>query len=128
MRILNRQVNHYHPGFFQEVAEPGERLFGGFGGFQALQFFAGLEADGFAGGDADFFAGARIAADTGFARLDAEYAEAAEFDALTATKRGFERFENGFDGLFRLGATDICLRDDGVHDIQLDHTTLHLVA
>ena len=49
----------------------------GFGLFQALQFFAGLKANGFAGRDADFFAGARVAADAGLARLYGEDAKAA---------------------------------------------------
>ena len=77
------------------------------GGFQALQFFAGLEADGFAWRDVDFFAGARIAADAGFARLDAEDAEAAQLDALSAAERILERFEYRLDRLFRLGAADV---------------------
>ena len=103
-----------------------EDLFGGFGFFQALKFFAGLEADGFAWGDADFLAGAGIAADAGLAGLDAEDAEAAEFDALAATERHFERLENRLDGLFGLGAADIRGGDNRIHDVQLDHTSLRL--
>jgi hypothetical protein len=52
-----------------------------FGFFDTLEFFAGFEANGFAGRDVDFSAAAGIAADAGFARFDAEDAEAAEFDA-----------------------------------------------
>ena len=63
----------------------GERLWL-FYRLDALKFFAGFEADGFAGGDADFFAGARVAADPGFTGLNAEDAEAAEFDALAAAE------------------------------------------
>jgi hypothetical protein len=100
-------------------------LRGGFvgGGFEALQLFAGFEADGFAWGDVDFFAGARIAADAGLARLDAEDTEAAKFDALATAERVLERFEYRLDRLFRLGAADVWRRcvDDGIHDVQLDH-------
>ena len=91
-----------------------------------MQLFAGLEADGFAWRDVDLFAGARIAADAGFAGLDAENAEAAEFDALAATESLLERFEDGFDGLFRLGPADESFGDHGVDDIQLNHTRLRI--
>jgi hypothetical protein len=49
-------------------------------GFDALELFAGFEADGLAGWDADFFAGAGVAADAGLAWFDAEDAKAPEFD------------------------------------------------
>ena len=90
------------------------------GALEALEFFAGLEADGFAGRYVDFFTGAGIAADAGLARLDAEDAKAAELDALASAEGLLERFENGFDGLLGLGAADICLGHDGVNDVQLD--------
>jgi hypothetical protein len=92
-----------------------------------LEFFAGFEADGFAGRDADFFAGAGVAADAGFAGLDAEDAEAAEFDALTAAESLFQGIENGFDGLLGFGAADESLGDNRIHDVQLDHTRLLLL-
>jgi hypothetical protein len=95
-------------------------------GFDALEFFAGFEADGFAGGDADFFAGAWVAADAGLAWLDAEDAEAAEFDALSAAESLFERIENRFDGLLGFGAADESLGHNRIHDVQLDHTRLLL--
>ena len=98
-----------------------------FCGFYALEFFARFEADGFARGDADFFAGARVAADAGFAGLDAEDAEAAEFDALTAAESLFQGIENGFDGLLGFGAADESLGDNRIHDVQLDHTRLLLL-
>ena len=97
-----------------------------FCGFNALELFAGLKADGFAGRDADFFAGARIATDTGFAGLDAEDAEAAEFDTLAAAESLFQGFENGFDGLLGFGAADERFGDNRIHDVQLDHTRLLL--
>ena len=60
------------------------------GVFQSLKFFAGLEANGFSGRDADFFAGAWIAANTGFSGLDAEDAELAKLDTLSAAEGAFE--------------------------------------
>jgi len=95
-------------------------------GFDALQFFAGLEADGFAGRDADFFAGARVAADAGFAGLDAEDAEATELDALAAAESLLEGFEDRFDSLLGFGAADESLGHNRIHYVQLDHTRLLL--
>jgi hypothetical protein len=103
------------------------KLFRLLGRFETLKFFAGLEADGFAGRDVDFFAGAGIAADAGFARFDAENAKAAEFDALSAAEGLLERFENGFDGLLGFGTADVSRGDDGVYDVQLDHTSLRRI-
>jgi hypothetical protein len=97
------------------------------GALEALEFFAGLEADGFAGRNIDFFAGAGIAADAGLARLDAEDAKTTELDALAAAEGLLERFENGFDGLLSLGAADVRRGDDGVYDVQLDHTSLRRI-
>src|SRR5271168_4564911 len=102
-----------------------ERL--GFGFFEALQFFAGFESHGFARGNADFFAGAWVATNAGFAGLDAEDAEAAEFNALAAAEGHFERLEDGLDSLLRFGAADIRRGHDGVYNVQLDHTGLRLI-
>ena len=93
-------------------------------GFDALEFFAGFEADGFARRDADFFAGAGVAADAGFAGLDAEDAKAAEFDALAAAESLLKGFEDGFHGLLGFGAADESLGDNRIDDVQLDHTRL----
>ena len=86
-----------------------------------LKLFAGFEAHRFSWGNVDFLAGAGIAADTGLARLNAKDAEAAEFDALAATKSLLERFEDCFDGLLGFGAADVRRDDDGIYDIQLNH-------
>jgi hypothetical protein len=94
--------------------------------FETLQFLAGLEANSFSGRNADLFAGARIAANAGLARLDAEDAELAKFDALTAPHSVFEGFEDSFDGLFGFGTADVCLRNHSVYDIKLDHAGLRL--
>ena len=91
-----------------------------------MEFFAGLEADGFAGGDVDLFAGAGVAADAGLAGLDAEDAEAAELDALAAPEGLLEGFENCFDSLLGFGAADESFGDNRIHDVQLDHKRLPL--
>jgi hypothetical protein len=91
------------------------------GVFQSLELFAGLEADGLSGRDANFFAGARIATDAGFSGLNAEDAELAKFDTLAAPESALERLKDGFDGLLRLGAADVCLRDHCVYDVEFDH-------
>jgi hypothetical protein len=91
-----------------------------------LEFFTGFEADGFARWDADFFACAGVAADAGFAGLDAENAEAAEFDALAAAESLFQGIEYGFDGLLGFGTADESFGDNRIHDVQLDHARLLL--
>ncbi len=100
------------------------RLFLLFFFVDALKLFAGFEADGFARRDVDFFAGAWIAADAGFAGLDAKDAEAAELDSLAAAESLLEGFEDGFDGLLGFGAADVRRGDDGINDVQLDHAIL----
>ena len=99
-------------------------LFRFFGALETLEFFAGLEADGFARRNVDFFPGPGIAANAGLARLDAEDAKAAELDALAAAEGLLEGFEDGFDGLLGFGAADVRRGDDGIYDIQLNHTSL----
>src|SRR6266850_1215472 len=99
-------------------------LFRFLGALEALEFFAGLEAHGFAGRNVDFFTGAGIAADAGLARLDAKNAKAAELDELGAPEGLLEGFENGFDGLVGLGAADFFLEQNTAYDIQLNHTSL----
>jgi hypothetical protein len=89
-------------------------------GVQGVQLFAGLEADGFAGGDADFSAGAGIAADAGFAGPDAEDAETAQFDTIAGSQGVLESFEDGIDGRFSLGSRQACPLDDMVDNILLD--------
>jgi hypothetical protein len=85
-----------------------------------MKLFAGLEADGFAGRDADFGAGSGIAADAGFARTNAEDAEAAQFDAIACCQSLFEALEDSIHGSFRLGPRQACSLDDVMHDILLD--------
>src|SRR5262249_38252815 len=97
--------------------------------FHSLQLFAGFEAHNFARGDADFFAGARIAADSSLSRTHAEHTESAEFDALAAAHGVFQRLAYGFHGLLAFDPTHshavfFELLQDGIHDIQLDHSSL----
>jgi hypothetical protein len=103
------------------------RLFRLLGCFEALQLLARLEAHGFARRDVDLFAGAGIATDAGLAGLDAEDAEAAELNTLAAAEGLLERFEHGFDGLLGLGTADVGRGDDGIYDVQLDHTSLRRI-
>jgi hypothetical protein len=85
-----------------------------------LQFLAGFEPHRFAGGDADFLAGARVAADTGLARADAENAEAAQFNAITCRESLFEPLEYGIHGSFSLGSRQACPLNDVMDNILLD--------
>jgi hypothetical protein len=93
---------------------------------ERLQFLAGFETHGFAGRNADFLAGARIAANAGFARAYIEDAEAAQFNSLAFAESVFHGFEDGFDGLLRLGPAHTGLIYYCIHDIELNHTSLLL--
>ena len=94
LRAQNDKNGQGKPSLFGQdgaVTSSGSgMLFRGFWrGFEALQFFAGLEADSLAWGNVDFFTGARVAADAGLARLDAEDPKAAQFNALAAAEGSF---------------------------------------
>jgi hypothetical protein len=64
---------------------------------EGLQFFAGLEADGSAGGDVDLFACAGVATYAGLARFDGEDTESAQFDAITLGECALHRAEDRVD-------------------------------
>src|SRR4029077_8681375 len=66
---------------------------------KGLEFFAGLEAHGFAGRHADLHTGARVAVNAGPARLDRADEEAAKLDAFAAAERVLHGLEDGFDRL-----------------------------
>jgi hypothetical protein len=112
--------------FFQKSVADGNAvgLLAFFSFVDALKFFAGLEADGFARRDVYLFAGAGIAADAGLAWFDTEDAEAAEFDALAAAESLLQGFENSLDGLLGFGTADVRRGDDSIYDIELDHAIL----
>ena len=82
-----------------------------------MQFFTGFEAHGFPRRDADFSAGARIAADAGFASANAEDSETTEFNALARCESFFESFKHSVDCRFGLGAGQACALDHMVHDV-----------
>jgi hypothetical protein len=82
-----------------------------------LKFLAGLEADGLPGRDADFLAGARIAADSGFARTHVKNPKAAQLDSLAFAESVLHGFKNGFDGLFRLRPAYTSLIYYGIYNV-----------
>src|SRR5258707_7908429 len=92
--------------------------------FDSLQLFSRLEAHRLARRNVNLFAGARVAANTGLARLHAEDTKAPELDALAAAERTFQRLEDGFDSLLGLGAANVRRCHDSVYDIELDHMRL----
>ena len=85
-----------------------------------MELFAGLEADGFSGSDADLSAGARIAADAGFARADAEDAESAQLDAVAGSQSLLQPLENGVDRGLGFGPRETCPFNDVMDDVLLD--------
>jgi hypothetical protein len=93
---------------------------------ERLQFLARLEAHSFAGRDADFLARARIPSDAGLARANIKHAKAAQLNAFPLAKSALHGFEDGFDSLFRLCAGHSGLVYYGVHNVELNHTSLPL--
>src|SRR4051794_16025789 len=91
---------------------------------QCLEFLAGFETNGFAGGNRYFRAGAGVAANAGLAGFDGENAEAAEFDAITMFEGALHLLEYSFDGHFSLGFGDARLVNDFVDDVELNQITL----
>ena len=92
-----------------------------------MEFFAGLETNGFAGSDTDFSASARITADAGFTRSDAENAESAQFYAVARGKRLLEPFEYGVYRCLSLGPRQACPLDHVMDNILLDQSRSPLV-
>jgi hypothetical protein len=68
-----------------------------------LEIFSGLKANSFAGSDGDLGTGARIASNAGFAGLDSEDAETAQFDAVAVGEGFLHGFEDSVHGGFCLG-------------------------
>ncbi len=88
---------------------------------EEVQLFAGLEADGFAGGDGDFGAGAWIAADAGLSGFDGEDAEAAQFDAVSGDEGLLHAFEDGVDGGLGLGTGKSGSLHNPLNEVLLNH-------
>src|SRR5208283_177355 len=86
-----------------------------------LQLLAGLEAHGFARRNGNFCAGARVAANSGFARAYIEDAEAPQFDAISGRKRLLHAFKNGFDRKFGLRLRDAGAVHNFVDDVEFNH-------
>jgi hypothetical protein len=93
---------------------------------ESLKFLAGLETHRFAGRDAYFLAGARISADASLARAHVEHTEAAQLNSLAFAERALHGSKDGFDSLLRLGPAHAGLVNNGIYDIQLNHTSLLL--
>ena len=91
---------------------------------EKVKLFARLEAYGFAGSDGDFSAGARIATDTCFARLDGKDTEAAEFDAVTCDEGLLHAVEDGVHGRFCLGPWKACTFHNPLYKVLLNHEEL----
>jgi len=91
---------------------------------EEVEFFAGLEADGFAGSDADFGPGAGVAADAGLAGTDVEDAKAAELDALAFGEGALEALEDGIHSGFGLVALQAGALNHLVNDVLFDQGLL----
>jgi hypothetical protein len=86
-----------------------------------MEFFAGLEADCFAGGNGDFGSGPGIAADAGFAGLYSEDTKATEFNAVARDKGLFHAFEDGINCRLRFRPREAGAFDHSLYKILLDH-------
>ena len=84
---------------------------------QRVQLLAGLEADSLAGRNADFGAGARIAANAGFAGADAEDAKSAQFDALAGGQGLLQALEDRIHRSLCLGARETRALDYMMDDV-----------
>lgn len=96
------------------------------GGIEHVQFFAGLEADGFAGGDADLGAGAWVAANACLAGAHAEDAKSAQLNAIASGQCLLQTLKNGVDSGFGLGARQSGTFNDVMDDILFDQSVCPL--
>jgi len=93
-----------------------------------LEFFSGLEPDGFAGRDIGDLSSSRVASDTTFARLNDEHAEPAQLDSLTALKRALHRIEQRLNRCLCFCFWDARLIGNLIDYIKLDHFSLRSLA
>src|SRR6476646_6367224 len=103
---------------FDKLAERGKsanRLVDG------LQLLSRFEAHGLSGRNVDFCAGARVAADTGFARAHVKNAKSAQLNAFAAGQGLLHAFKNRFHGQLSLGFGDAGFIHHFVDDIELNH-------
>lgn len=88
---------------------------------QHVQVLSGFETNGLSGGDRHLVAGAGIAADPGFARLDGEDTEAAQFDPVTFDEALLHGVEDGVYGGLGFCAHKPCAIDNPLDEILFDH-------
>jgi hypothetical protein len=94
---------------------------------QQVQFFAGLEPNGLAGGYADLGTGAWISSNACLAGLDVEDAKSAEFDAVIACERLLHGFENCVDGGLCLDAWQSGTLHYALNEVLLDQWVAFLL-
>jgi hypothetical protein len=85
-----------------------------------VQLFAWLESHRFARSDAHFCPGPWVAANSGFAGSDAEYAKSAQFNTLAGGKSLLETLEYRIHRGFCLGAWQACALDYMMDDVLLN--------
>jgi len=90
-----------------------------------VQFFAGFEANGFAGSDGDFRAGARVASYAGFAGAHVEDTKTAQFNTVAGGEGFFQAFKDRIDCRFGFIARQARTFDD-VMDNVLFYQRVHL--
>jgi hypothetical protein len=88
---------------------------------EKVQLFAGLEANGLAGGDGDFGSGAGVAPYASFARFDGEYAESAKLDAITCNESLLHAVEDCVNGIFCLCPWQTGAFNNPLYKILLNH-------
>jgi hypothetical protein len=93
---------------------------GGRASIQSVKFLAGLEAYGLAGRDADLGTCSWVTPDAGFARANAEDAEAAELDPVACGESILEPFEHCVHGGFCLGTRQACPLNNVMDNILLN--------
>src|SRR5215831_2909331 len=86
-----------------------------------LQLLSRFEAHGFSGWNVHLCAGARVAADTGFARAHVKNTKSAQFNALAPCQRLLHAVKHGFHGQLSLGFGDAGFIHHFVDDIELNH-------
>jgi hypothetical protein len=88
---------------------------------EQMKLFAGLEADGLAGGDGDFSACPGVASDASLARFNSEDAETAQFDAVAGNQVLFHAIEDGVDGSLGFGSWEASTFNNPLYKILLNH-------
>ena len=90
-----------------------------------MKFLAGLEANGFAGGDGDFGSGPWVAADAGFARLDGKDAKSTELNTIASNESLLHAIEDGVHCGFCLRSRQSSALNNPLYKILLNHLGRH---